>query len=251
MKKILFTCSAVLLATNLFGFEPGQLNLDSVENFDEGDTGGFTIRHRFNGDITKSEDFFGLDDGSNTMLSLRYTPLKHLVFEVHHSSLGGEYNARVGYAVKTDYVNTQLNVNAFSFESGNLNERQQNVFANLVLQTPTMFEHLTLTANVGYDNYYEKAGAGLGVELSTQNFMPTILTFTDSMSLLAEYYTKHEDLEGFNRQYNAYAAGVKFRTFGHHFEILATNSIATDPRTMIQGSDSDVVHFAFNINRKF
>jgi len=249
-KYFLSTATTLLLGANLLAFEPGQLSLDSVSNFEKGDA-GFSIRHRFFGDITKSEDFFGLDDGANTMLGLRYAPLKNLILEVHHTSQGGEYNGRIGYAHKFEYLHTQLNFNYFSFEEGSLEDRRANLFANAVLQTPVMFEHLTLTANVGYDNYYEKTGAGFGVEVSTQNFLPTMFTFTETMSVLAEYYTKHEDLVGFDRAYNSYAAGIKFRTYGHHFELLGTNSTSTDPRTMMQGTNSDVVHFAFNINRKF
>lgn len=249
-KTLLGLITSLVLTSAVSAFEPGQLSLDSVSNFEEGDA-GFTIRHRFFGDITKAEDFFGLDNGANTMIGFRYAPIKDLIFETDHTSAGGTYNFRVGYAYKFSYLHTQLNVNYFSFEEGTLEDRRENVFANLVLQTPLLFEHLTLSSNIGYDNYYEKSGAGFGIEVSALNFIPTILTFTESMSILAEYYTKHEDLEAFDRAYNAYAFGIKFRTYGHHFELLGSNSTSTHPRTMMQGTNSNIVHFGFNINRKF
>lgn len=240
----------LLAALPLCAFEPGQLSLDSVSNFEAGDA-AFGIRHRFFGDITKSEDFFGMDDGANILLSLRYALFKSVVFEVHHTREDREYNARVGFVHKFSWLHTQLNVNYFSFEEPLLAERKENVFVNAALQTPLMFEHLRLTGNVGYDNYYEKAGGGIGIELLSANPFPETLTFTESISLLAEYYTKYEGLENFDRKYNAFAAGFNFRTYGHHFEILTTNANSMDPRTMMQGTDSNVMHFGFNINRKF
>ena len=241
---------SISIIANTFAFEAGQLSLDSVSNFEEGE-GAFSIRHRFYGDITDLDTFFGLDDGSNTMLSLRYSLYKNLALELHHSSLGSEYNIRAGYLYKFAYLHTQININYFSFKEVSVKERQKNFFTNVVLQTPVLLEHLTLTTNLAYDNFYEKAGVGLGVELSTQNFMPIALTFTESLSLIAEYYSKYKGLKNYDKKYNSYTAGIKFRTFGHHFEVMATNSIGTEPRIMIQGSNSSSVHFAFNINRKF
>lgn len=241
---------ALLAALPLSAFEPGQLSIDSVSNFEAGDS-AFGIRHRFFGDITKSEDFFGMDDGANISLSLRHAVTKHIILEAHHTRENGEYNVRAGFAYPFAFLHTQLNLNYFSFEEPLTLTRKENVFVNGVLQTPLMFNHLRLTGNVGYDNYYEKAGAGVALELLAPNPFPVSLTFTESISLIGEYYTKHDGLEGFDRKYNAYAAGIKFRTYGHHFEILATNATGMEPRTMMQGTDSNVVHFGFNINRKF
>lgn len=245
------TLSAALIATlPLCAFEPGQLSLDSVSNFEAGDS-AFGIRHRFYGDITKSKDFFGMDDGANIFLSLRHALTNHIILETHHTRENREYSFRIGYAYTFDWLHTQLNLNYFTFEEPLSAKRNDNLFVNTVFQTPLMFDHLRLSANVGYDNYYEKAGAGGAFELLMANPFPESLTFTESISLIGEYYTKYEGLRNFDREYNAFAVGIKFRTFGHHFEILTSNAIAMEPRTMMQGTDSSVMHFGFNINRKF
>lgn len=244
------TWAALIATLPLYAFEPGQLSLDSVSNFQAGES-AFGIRHRFYGDITKSEDFFGMDDGANISLSLRHALTEHIVLETHHTRENREYNFRIGYAYKFDWLHTQLNLNYVTFEEPLTAKRKNNLFVNGVLQTPLMYDHLRLTANVGYDNYYEKTGAGAALELLTSNPFPESLTFTESISLIGEYYTKYEGLQNFDRQYNAFAVGIKFRTYGHHFEILTTNAIGMDPRTMMQGTNSSVMHFGFNINRKF
>lgn len=248
MKKLIFL--PFTLALSLHSFEPGQLSLDSVSNLEAGKS-AFGIRHRFYGDITKSEDFFGMDDGGNIMLSLRHALTNYLVLETHHTRENGEYNVALGYAYNGTWVHTQLNYNYYSFEEPLTNARTQSYFINAVIQSSPIFEHLRLSTNIGYDAYYKKAGAGVSTELLFNNPFPVALTFTESISIIAEYYSRHQGLENFNTAYNAYAAGIKFQTFAHHFEILATNATALDPRVMMQGTQSNVVHFGFNINRKF
>ncbi len=247
--KIKFYAVLLLLFSQLHAFENGQLSLDSVSSFEANDA-GFSIRHRMYGDITDYASFFGVDDGANTLLSLRYAFSKNIIAEVHHTRDKREYNARVGYAYHSYYLDAQVNLNLFSFEESGIEERRNNLFINYIFQSPLLFEHLRLTSNIGYDNYYEKVGAGLGVELESNNFFPS-LTFTEKLSLIGEIYTKYAGLGVRDTKFNAYAFGIKFRTYAHHFEILATNSTATDARVMMQGSDDSIFHFAFNINRKF
>jgi len=250
MKIIKIAIVSLLLSTTAFAFEPAQLSLDSVSNFEKGDS-AMAIRHRFFGKANDINDFFGIDSGANTLLGLRYAPIKNIIIEVHHTREKKEYNGRLGFAYKLKYIHTQLNINAFTFKESGIQEKRSNAFGNLVLQTPLLFEHLTLTYNLGYDNYYKRSGSGFGAELSTNNFMSETFPMSESFSLLGEYYTKHNGLLAKTKKFNSFAFGMKIRTYKHHFEILLTNSTAMDPRTMMQGTDSNNLHFAFNINRKF
>lgn len=104
--------------------------------------------------------------------------------------------------------------------------------------------------NVGYDAYYEHNTLGLGIDINMKNSI-SWLTFTDNMSLLAEYYPQIDKIDGISGENDSYAFGIKFQTFAHHFEILLTNSTNMDARTMALGTDSEDLHFGFNINRKF
>jgi len=79
----------------------------------------------------------------------------------------------------------------------------------------------------------------------------TWLTFTENMSLLAEYYPQIDKVEGVSGDKDAFAAGIKFQTFAHHFELLLSNTSNMDPRTMSLGTNNNDLHFGFNINRKF
>ena len=119
------------------------------------------------------------------------------------------------------------------------------------LQSNNLLEHLILTSNIGFDGYNEKVGAGFGVDYNFENIFPIGMTFTERMSIVAEYFPRIQEKSGITGKYDAYAVGLKSQTFGHHFEIMLTNSTAMDARNMMLGTNSNDIHFGFNINRKF
>jgi hypothetical protein len=250
MKKKLVTLLALLSSvTQVQAFEAGQFSLETPSTLVQ-DEAAFTIRHRFFGDVSKSEDFFGIDDGGNVMLQLRYAPIDNLLVEVHHTRESKEYNVAVGYSYDFDFIKAGYTVNAFSLELPQFQDRQNSYFGNLSFQSPNYFDHVIFTANLGYDGYYENTGAGVGADINVANFF-TDLTFTERISIMGEYYPQVTDVAGVSGKYDSFAAGVKFQTYAHHFEILVTNSVGMDARTMMLGTNSNVLHFGFNINRKF
>ena len=239
----------LLCTSHIQAFESGQLSMDTPTVLKASEA-AFTIRHRFYGKIDDAENFFGIDDGGNVMLQLRYAPIDNMVVEVHHTRDNQEYNLGIGYSIPTEYINLGLNVNALSNKLALFEERQNSYFANMNFQTPNYFDHLIITANVAYDGYYENTGLGIGVDFNFANFFES-LVFTDRVALVAEYYPQVDKVDGINGKNDSFAAGVKFQTYGHHFELLVSNSVAMDARNMMLGTNSEDLHFGFNINRKF
>ncbi len=250
MKKALITALALMsVTTHMQAFESGQFSLETPNQLTQNEA-AFTIRHRFFGDVTKTKDFFGIDDGANTLLQLRYAPIDNFLIEVHHTREAGEYNIGLNYSYDYDFIKVGYTINAFTLELPQFKERQNSYFANLSLQTPNYFDHLILTANLAYDGYYELTNAGFGLDFNLANFIDN-LTFTERISLMAEYYPQFSKLDGISGKYDSYAVGIKFQTYAHHFELLVSNSAGMDPRTMMLGTDDDYLRFGFNINRKF
>jgi len=249
--KHLFISLAIFstLFLELHAFEAGQLSLDTPTALHEGDA-AFTLRHRFYGDITESENFFGIDDGGNAFLQLRYSPLEYFVIETHHTRDNHEYNIALSYNYDFDVIKVAYALNGLSITLPQFKERQYSYFGNLSLQSPNYFDHLIISANLGYDGFYEKSGTGLGIDINMANFIGA-LSFTERLSLMAEYYPQFSKKTGINGIYDSFAAGIKFQTYAHHFEILISNSTAMDARTMMLGTNDTTLHFGFNINRKF
>jgi len=248
-KKILMLLALIGSVSQVTAFESGQFSLETPSVLAKSEA-AFTIRHRFYGDLTEADDFFGIDSGGNVLLQLRYAPLDHVLLEVHHTRDNREYNVALGYSYDFDFVKTSVTANAFSLELPLFGGRQNSYFSNVSLQSPNYFEHLILTANIGYDGYYQNLNTGFGADFNIANIF-TSLTFTERISLMAEYYPQFSKVEGVSGKYDSYAAGIKFQTYAHHFELLVSNSVAMDARTMMLGTDDDYLHFGFNINRKF
>jgi len=231
-------------------FEAGQLSLDTPNVLKKSE-GSFGIRHRFYGEANDYENFLGSDDGGNMYLSLKYAVLDNLVIGVDHTKDQSAYGFSVEYAKGLiDYGSIGINLKGFNIDDTNFDDRQQSYFVNLAYQTPNFLDHVRFTANAGYDAYYEHNTLGLGIDINMKNNI-SWLTFTENLSLLAEYYPQIDEVDGVSGDNDAYAFGIKFQTFKHHFELLLTNSSNMDPRTMALGTNSDDIHFGFNINRKF
>ena len=249
MKKFLLgLLSIVFLSDGLMAFEAGQLSLDTPNVLNKGE-GSFAIRHRFFGEVNDTDKFLGTDDGGNMHFLLKYALLDHLVLGVDHTRDESAYGVGLEYSHDFHWIKAGVRVNGFRLNKG-ANQYDRSYQTNVSLQTPNYFEHLIFTANIGYDAYNEHQIVGVGADLNAENFLP-FLTFTERLSLLGEYYPQVDKVEGVSKKYDSYAVGIKYQTYGHHFELMVTNSTNMDPRTMSLGTNSDKLHFGFNINRKF
>ena len=250
MKKIvLLTCMA-LFTQEAMAFEAGQLSLDTPNVLKKSE-GSFGIRHRFYGEASDYENFLGTDDGGNMHFTFKYAVLDNLVIGVDHTRDQSAYGIGVEYAKDlVDYGSVGIRLKGFNIDDSTFDDRQQSYFVNLAYQTPNFLDHIRFTANAGYDAYYEHNTLGLGIDLNMKNNI-SWLTFTENMSLLAEYYPQIDKVDEISGKNDAYAFGIKFQTFKHHFELLLTNASNMDPRTMALGTNSEDLHFGFNINRKF
>jgi len=237
------------MTQSVVAFEAGQLSLDTPNVLKKAE-GSFNIRHRFFGELDDTEKFFGMDDGGNMNLSLKYALMDKLLIGVDHTKDENAYGVGIEYAKDFEWMNAGLRLNGFRLNHSRFEETQKSYMLNGSLQTPNYFDHLRLTMNLGYDGFYEHQIFGLGFDLNVNNFIP-YLTMTQKISLLAEYYPQIDKVEGISGKNEAYAYGINFRTYGHHFELLATNSLNMDARAMSLGTNSDDIHFGFSIGRKF
>jgi len=236
------------MSKELAAFEPGQLSLDTPNVLLQGE-GSFGIRHRFYGEINDKDKLFGADEGGNMYLSLKYAIKDNLVLGVDHTRHQSAYGIGLEYSHDFTWLKAAIRANGFRLNKG-LDKYHSSYQTILALQTPNYLEHINFSANYGYDAYYKHQIMGVGVDLNVNNFIP-YLTFTEKISLLADYYPQIDKVSGVSQKHDSYSFGIKFQTNAHHFEILATNSTHMDPRSMSIGTNSSKLHLGFNINRKF
>lgn len=240
----------VLFSEGAMAFEAGQLSLDTPNALKQNE-GSFGIRHRFYGKADDYKKFLGADDGGNMHFLLKYAIFDNMLVSVDHTNEQSAYGFGIEYAKKnSSYGDIGLRFNGFSLDDLNFDNRQKSYFLNVSYQTPNLLEHIRLTTNVGYDKYYKHNTLGMGMDINMKNNI-SWLTFTENLSLLAEYYPQIDKVNGISGEKDSFAIGIKNQTYGHHFEILLSNSTNMDARTMALGTNSNDLHFGFNINRKF
>jgi hypothetical protein len=132
----------------------------------------------------------------------------------------------------------QVEAEYFSFEQA-INCRKYHMFFQMVSRIEPLFNRLTPVINLGYDGYNENLGLGLGGDIQ----------LTKSLHFIGEYYPiLNSDLKDRN---NIFAFGLKMLTYGHQFHFLLSNSYGLGNRILMQGADSNDLHFGFTIHRFF
>lgn len=248
MKQSMLIISLLLYAQCLFSFEPSALNLEVPSNL-ERNSGVFDLHHRFYGNLTEDplENFFGLDVGANVNLGIRYAVLDRLELYAAYTRFEKEYRvaASYGHFFPQIYTRTQIDVEYFSFKMGD--ERNQNLYYGLALQSEPVLNAIIATVDIGYDGYNEKLGLGLGLDVGFDwEFGPI-----EHISFIGEYYPVLQREEPITGPENCFAGGIRIDTYGHHFTLLVGNSWQIGTRRLMLGAPSNDVRFGFNVHRLF
>jgi hypothetical protein len=191
------------------------------------------------------ENFFGLDVGANVNLGVRYAMLERLELYAAYTRFEKEYRIAASYAYHFPqiYVATQINLEYFNFKIGQ--ERHQNLFYGLGLQSEPVFNAITATANLGYDGYNEKFGLGFGLDVGFDwEFGPI-----EHVGLIGEYYPVLQSEESITGPENSFAGGIRIDTYGHHFMVLVGNSSNIGARRLMLGVPSNDIRLGFNVQR--
>jgi hypothetical protein len=259
MKKILFILLILILAGNVvLADESTMLNLTTPTQLDEKNI-GFSIRHRFYGDISDEplDHFLGTDAGANVKLALRYQIIQNL--EIKTAIITGKTEKIVGLSYKYERENfpieTQLDVEYFRYKEPILEEEDRHNFLYLLsAQNKPMWDERFLgMVNLGYDGYNERLVLGLGAMVRLKED----LWIFDAFHVLAEYYpvldrdSAEDELEKYIGEEDAYGVGFRFDTYGHEFILMLSNTSAINTRRASLGVEEDsYLRFGFNIERK-
>jgi hypothetical protein len=232
-------------------YENSMLNLYSPSGLIKGN-GEISLKHRFLGDISRKplDDFFGMDEGANVNLGIRYQLLQNFEVKLEYCRLKTEYLSGLAYLFKHENIplSAQIDVAYFHFKEPMLNgDVRANFLYNLSLQTDPLWEKFILTTNSGYDGYYQRFVSGLGL----------LYQVNKKISFITEYYpvqdknTSDEKLLRYLGKKSATAFGMKYDTYGHHFKFMISNNENFNVHRLSLGSSGkNIWKFGFNIERK-
>ena len=249
MRKVFSIVCLLLIPQILAAYETGMLNLETPGALEKGQ-GEFKIQHRFYGKASEEplDTFFGMDLGANIGLSLRYTLWSKLELRAarFRSAKEGILGASYSYPVPKSPLQSQVYVEFFSYEEFNFetssDERKNSVFGLLSLQSEPVFGRIIPTVNAGYDADGENFGAGLGLAIIAFEELGLVRRIT----LMGEYYPTRgeEDHE------RSFAFGIRFQTYGHHFDLILSNNSELGVRHLMSGAvKTEGLRFGFNIKR--
>lgn len=248
MKAMLFI--AVSVSQLLFAFEPAALNLKVPSRLEKTEA-VFLIQHRFYGNITDDPfgTFFGLNAGANIGIGLRYALLSKLEINTHYIRSQREFAFGASYAKAIEQLSlhSQLDIQFFSYALIGLEERRQNFYYGLALQTEPLIKIITPTINISYDGYNETFGIGCGLALSFSiDFGPF-----DRIAIIGEYFPIIQRADEIHGSENCYIFGLKSETYGHHFMLMTGNNSAISARRLMLGTGMSDLYAGFNIHRHF
>ena len=249
MRVTLLVVLLVLIPQTLLAYEPSLFNVKSPADLESGQA-EIKIQHRFYGDVTDEplKNFLGADTGANVCVGLRYI-LSGLELNASRLRNRREYILAAGYgrALPGIPLRGQLDFHFFRYEEFDLEindvDNKSGVFGLLSLQTEPIHNRLSAAVNLGYDNEEEEFGAGLGVAIAVYERMGTL----QKVSVIGEYFPTTNGDE--NEQ--SYAFGLRFETYGHHFDFILGNNTEMGVRRLMSGVMKNAdLHFGFNIKRR-
>jgi hypothetical protein len=195
------------------------------------------------------DTFFGIDRGANVSLGLKYWVLDGFEAKVSYTRSEKEYGLGAAYSRRFPgfSLRSRIDVEFFSYEELSREERAQNIFSQLVLQTEFVEDRIKPVLTAGYDGYNERIGFAVGLSAIV---LEGGYLF-EEVTLIGEYFPLLRDDEGVSYlgEKNCFAAGIGLKTWGHQFMLLVGNTSEIGTRRLMLGSNADDLFLGFNVRR--
>lgn len=250
MKHSLLVLILLVLISGLSAYQDTYFSLSTPTQLYKGE-GELNLAHRFYGEVAKDplDTFFGMDEGANVMLALRYSLISATELKTAYIRSAKEINLGLSRHLTPEIfpLQAQLELNYVSFLPTAVNERRSNLNYILSLQSKKVHPLLDLCANVAYDGYYERFANGYGMQFNIK----------ENLHVVGEYYpvwdrnSAKDILRQHLGDHDVFAFGIKADTYGHHFLIQLSNGSRMNLCGQARGTDNSKLHLGFNIQRRF
>lgn len=251
MRKPILLTILLFCISVIHGYENSLLNMINPGELDK-KQGQISIIHRFLGDITENplDNLFGMEAGANVAFTFRYQLFDPLEMNLSYSKVKKEKMLGLAYSYKSETypLLSQINLEYIRFEEPLLTDKYRDGLLIIgSLQNEPFWDRLILTANTGYDAYYERPvlAAGLSYQI------------VDKVYFISEWYplpdknTTRKNLKKYLGDESSLSFGLKMDTYGHHFKFQISNSNQSNVHRLSLGaSKSNPWMFGFNLERR-
>jgi len=250
MMKALALLSMFLILVPLAAYQDVGFTVFSPTSLSEKEA-EISIFHRFQGPVDEDvwNSLFGLNTGANVSMGFRRNLISTLEAKASYTRTKKrvELGASWRPTAERSPVAAQVDAAWFSFTETGITKRRNNFLVIASARNNWMSERATLTINAGYDAYYERVVTAVALHAK----------INEDVAIVGEYYPVWDrgsappELQAHLGSKDAFAFGVKFGTWGHHFMFSLSNSWQNHPATMSLGTDESDLYLGFNIQRRF
>jgi len=228
----------------------------------------FTVSHRFLGTVdTGIDEFFGLDQSSNTRLGLAYGVTNDLTVGIGRSSRNKVYDTFLKYRILEQRSNqfpatvtllgaTQIMTRPWTDTqeaATKTSHRMSYVSQVLIAHRLTENISLQISPTLIHRNLVEES-----VESNTAGALGLALRWqiTETTTIQSEYYRRltRDPLE-LRTVYDVFGIAIDFSTAKHAFQLQFTNNVDLTEADFLSNTQDDFfsngIHFGFHIARKF
>jgi hypothetical protein len=235
---------AAAMVLTASGYEMSLLNIDSPYTGMAKGSLELILNHRFLGDAFEDpfEDFFGMDQGANVSVGLRYFVMDEIDFSFSHTRVLKEYTAGAGWSRSLGGPGLEAYLFAgYTSVEPVANEDREDGFVSIVTVTAgPVAGKFTPVASYGYDGQLDRSGPGFGLDIWV----------SDKFSLTGEYFPVLDREEG-DGDKDAFSFGARYSTWGHQFSLGFSNSQGVGILDQLTGVATDDMTVAFTVKRLF
>jgi hypothetical protein len=237
----------VLLAmtiTSVSGYEMSLLNIDTPYTGMPRGSLELVLNHRFYGDAFDDplDNFFGMDDGANVSVGLRYFVVDEIDFSVSHTRALKEFTAGAGWSrsLGGPGLDAYLFAGYTSIEPAANQDREGGFVSIVSVSAGPLAGKFIPVASYAYDGQLDRSGPGFGLDILASG----------RISLFGEYFpvAGREESDG---DEDAFSFGARYSTWGHQFVLGFTNSYGVGILDQLTGTDSNDMRVAFTVKRLF
>lgn len=234
----------VVLSLAASGYERSHLNLDVPYTGMPKGSIEFSLNHRFYGEAFEDSfgNFFGMDNGANVSVGLRYFVLDDVDVCFSHTRTAKEYTGGAGWSrwLGGPGVEAYIFAGYTSVEPLPDQDREDGFVSIVTLSAGPFGGKFIPVASYAYDGYLDRSGPGFGLEIIA----------SDHVSLTGEYFPVSSREEG-DLPEDAISFGFRYSTPGHQFLLGLSNSQGVGIRSQLTGAANNDLSVAFTVKRLF
>jgi len=241
----------VLVAAGAHSYDFGSLYHVFPTNISGGQL-ELKFQHRFFGSLADRpiDTFFGLREGANVLLGMRFAPIGHLHIATDYVFADAEPSLSIAWAIPTSVAVFSISGTGYSWLSG-FSERRWGAMFHAAGETIPLFGVVV----PGLGTWFKVEELEIGAYATIRATIPLSAGILESFVVVTEvfpnYTLRFRDGSGItqNSPWPGILVGFGVSTWGHNFIITLGNTFESGKRALTHGADGTGWYLGFALHR--